>query len=141
MFTETCVSYLKGLNRNRRVKQQAAGTRNNGAEVLLGAGSGIVLQLASGTAGNRWKFVKHHKRELTTHKQEKEQFIHLFIYLFLLFEVSGKADALSALRRSVGCCILLTGAGGSGTVGGQAEAPLTCVSSCAKCMHHKLLRL
>lgn len=82
MFTETCVSYLKGLNRNRRVKQQAAGTRNNGAEVLLGAGSGIVLQLASGTAGNRWKFAKHHKRELTTHKQEKEQFIHLFICFF-----------------------------------------------------------
>lgn len=94
MCVETCVSYLKGLNRNWGVKQQTAGSTQNGAEVPLGAWCGVVLQLASATPGNRWKFAKRHKRELTTHKQEEEQFIHLFIYLFLLFEVSGRAGGL-----------------------------------------------
>lgn len=112
MCIETCASHLKGLSSNRGVKQKAAGTRDNGVKVPLGAWSGVVLQLASGTPGNRWKFAKRHKRELTTHKHEKE-FIHPFIYLFLLVEVSEQAGGLMLRVCVQERCGVLRSPGGS----------------------------
>lgn len=100
----------------------------------LGAWSGVVLQLASGTPGNRWKFAKRHKRELTTHKQEKE-FIHPFIYLFLLVEVSEQAGGLMLRVCVQERCGVLRSAhlgwlGAPTLVGGEAEDPLTCELLC-----------